>query len=628
MILLVAFLLVVAVVPLLRGQLTRLATVELRGTPLLLGATVVQAVITQLSVDVPRGVTEAAHLASYLLAGGFVWINRRLPWLWLAALGGASNFVVIVANGGVMPASAEALALAGRSGTGAEFANSALIDSPRLWFLGDVFAVPASWPLANVFSIGDVVLLVGAALLVHRIAGSRLPGPSRGGGDAGPTRSAGRLPLLRDNPDFRKLWLAGASSDLGDWTYSLAVIAVLALQGASATVFASLIGVQMLASSVVGIVGTPIVDRVDRVRLLALVNLAQAATVCTLLVREEPAVAHLIVVGGVLGALGALVRPATMASIPNLVREEECVVANGYVSAAFNVAVSLGPVIGAGMVSTWGARPAFLFNITSFILSAALIARIRRRHVPDEAVAAEEGWFGAATAGVRHITARPPLHGLVVLMAFVVLGAALRAPVEPRFILNHLGGSAGAIGALASLWGLGMVLGSTVAVAAGRRWPLEKVLVASVSVLAVCIVSSSWLALLAPVAVLWLVAGSANALGSVAYESLLQQRTPDHLRGRVFGAAEAVLDVTYLVGAVAAGVIGALVGSRVGVGIAGIAVLVAAAYGILVFLRRPAGSSPPQSSDVADPAARRSDRAAPLNHGAPGQVGVETSPSS
>ena len=598
MILLVAFVVVLATVPLLGGRLTRLATVELDGTRLLLAATVVQAVITQLRLDVPDGVVEAAHILSYLLAGGFVWANRRLPWLWLAALGGALNFVVIVANGGVMPASAEALALAGESGAGDDFANSALVESPRLWFLGDVFAVPESWPLSNVFSIGDVVLLAGAALLIHRIAGSRLPGGFGRRGDDG-LGAGGRLALLRDNADFRSLWLAGASSDLGDWTYSLAVIAVLALQGASATVFATLIAVQMLASSIVGVLGTPVVDRVDRIRLLAVVNLAQAATVSTLLVPDDPTVAHLVLVGGLLGGLGALVRPATMASIPTLVRQDELVSANGYVAAAFNVAVSLGPVIGAGVVSTWGARPAFLLNIGSFLLSAVLIARVRRRHVPA-AVGVEpvrERWFSEATAGLRHIARRPPLHGLVVLMVFVVLGAALRAPVEPRFIVNRLGGSAGAIGALASLWGLGMVLGSTLAAAAGRRWTLEKVLVASVGVLGLCVLSASWLALLAPVAVLWLVAGSANALGSVAYESLLQQRTPDRLRGRVFGAAEAVLDVTYLVGAVAAGAIGASLGSRTGMAVAGGAVLAAGVYGALVFLRRPALTSAPERAD-------------------------------
>lgn len=600
MILLVAFLLLVAAVPLLGGRLTRLATVQLHHPHLLLGATVVQAVITQLAVDVPVGVTRAAHVASYLLAGAFLWANRRLPWLWLATLGGALNFVAIVANGGVMPASDGAVALSGQATTGGGFANSAPVESPRLAFLGDVFAIPASWPLANVFSVGDVVLLVGGALVVHRIAGSRLPAPFRGRG-AVPGSPRGRGMLLRQNADFRRLWLAGASSDLGDWTYSLAVIAVLALQDAPATVFATLIAAQMLSSSAVGILGTPIVDRVDRARLLASVNLAQALTVSTLLLPAEPTVAHLVLVGAVLGGLGALVRPATMASIPNLVREEELVAANGYVAAAFNVAVSLGPVIGAGVVSTWGARPAFLLNVGSFLLSAVLITGIRRRHVPSEPAPSGERWSAAATAGLRHIAEHPPLRGLMLLMAFVVLGAALRAPVEPRFILNHLGGSAGAIGALASLWGFGMVLGSTVAVAAGRRWTLERVLVASVGVLALSIVGASWWPVLAPVAALWLLAGGANALGSVAYESLLQRRTPDRLRGRVFGAAEAALDVTYLVGALAAGALGAAVGSRVAVGIAGAAVLVAAAYGVLVFLRRPAevASSDPSSAAAA-----------------------------
>ena len=35
--------------------------------------------------------------------------------------------------------------------------NSGVLAAPRLAFLGDVFAIPAGWPLANVFSIGDVL---------------------------------------------------------------------------------------------------------------------------------------------------------------------------------------------------------------------------------------------------------------------------------------------------------------------------------------------------------------------------------------------------------------------------------------------------------------------------------------
>ena len=53
--------------------------------------------------------------------------------------------------------------MAGVSPPGNVFANSAYVANARLWFLGDVFAVPASWPFANVFSIGDVLIAVGAA---------------------------------------------------------------------------------------------------------------------------------------------------------------------------------------------------------------------------------------------------------------------------------------------------------------------------------------------------------------------------------------------------------------------------------------------------------------------------------
>ena len=55
-----------------------------------------------------------------------------------------------------------------------EFANSAVVADARLQFLGDVFATPTWLPLHNVFSIGDMILIVGVAVLVHVACGSRL----------------------------------------------------------------------------------------------------------------------------------------------------------------------------------------------------------------------------------------------------------------------------------------------------------------------------------------------------------------------------------------------------------------------------------------------------------------------
>jgi Family of unknown function (DUF5317) len=41
------------------------------------------------------------------------------------------------------------------------FQNSTVLVQPRLAFLGDVFFIPASWPLSNVFSVGDVLIALG-----------------------------------------------------------------------------------------------------------------------------------------------------------------------------------------------------------------------------------------------------------------------------------------------------------------------------------------------------------------------------------------------------------------------------------------------------------------------------------
>src|SRR3954470_18405322 len=62
-------------------------------------------------------------------------------------------------NGGVRPADKDAIASLAHTTAEGDFANSQVLAHPRLQFLGDVFATPASWPLHNVFSIGDIILV-------------------------------------------------------------------------------------------------------------------------------------------------------------------------------------------------------------------------------------------------------------------------------------------------------------------------------------------------------------------------------------------------------------------------------------------------------------------------------------
>ena len=122
----------------------------------------------------------AAHVLSYVAVACFVAANRDVPYVWLIALGGALNFAAIAANGGVMPADPHALAAAGLDPTTGAFANSAAVEHARLQLLGDIAWVPAAWPASNVFSIGDVAIVVGAWLSLHTVCGSRLALPRFG----------------------------------------------------------------------------------------------------------------------------------------------------------------------------------------------------------------------------------------------------------------------------------------------------------------------------------------------------------------------------------------------------------------------------------------------------------------
>jgi hypothetical protein len=75
-----------------------------------------------------------------------------------------------------MPASPSAMAGAGLN-LEPGFQNSTALAEPRLAFLGDVFYLPASWPLSNVFSVGDVLIALGVAWALHRTCRSRLAPP-------------------------------------------------------------------------------------------------------------------------------------------------------------------------------------------------------------------------------------------------------------------------------------------------------------------------------------------------------------------------------------------------------------------------------------------------------------------
>lgn len=165
---------------LLGGRLERLAEVRFRLAPLAFVALAIQIVLfSPLANGLSPTLARAVYVASTALVGIVILANVRLTGVPLVALGAALNLAAILANGGAMPAAPAALAALGM-GIGPN-TNSVVAERPALEQLTDVFALPAWLPMANVFSVGDVLIGIGVAIAIaaamRHTAGSDRPRP-------------------------------------------------------------------------------------------------------------------------------------------------------------------------------------------------------------------------------------------------------------------------------------------------------------------------------------------------------------------------------------------------------------------------------------------------------------------
>jgi len=157
------------------GRPSGLASIQLRWAPLIAIGFLSQVVLfTDVVASRIGDAGPAIYVVTTLMVGAAVLRNVALPGMPLIVLGALSNLVAILANGGYMPATTEAVASLGKHGPRAVYSNSSLVDAPNLAPLVDRFARPPWLPLANVFSIGDV--LIGVALIVLLVVTMRRAG--------------------------------------------------------------------------------------------------------------------------------------------------------------------------------------------------------------------------------------------------------------------------------------------------------------------------------------------------------------------------------------------------------------------------------------------------------------------
>jgi hypothetical protein len=186
----VIILAVIAVALLRGGSLLNFAAVRLRALPLVFAGFGLQLAIFPLFTEQPLipVATTAIYLLSMALLVGWAVLNRAVPGMPLVVAGVVMNTAAIAMNGGYMPVDPQAAEYAGRlaryAADGAPVLNNSLAtaEEVRLWLLTDIFPVPAGIPLANVFSLGDILLTTGIGVFCYRVI--------RGGEGATPTATA------------------------------------------------------------------------------------------------------------------------------------------------------------------------------------------------------------------------------------------------------------------------------------------------------------------------------------------------------------------------------------------------------------------------------------------------------
>jgi hypothetical protein len=163
---------------LIGGRLDRLGTVRFEWAWLAVAGLIVQILLFSPLVTgvIDTVVGAAIYVASTAAVLAAVLRNLHVTGMPLVALGAASNLAAVTANGGIMPTTNEALATAGLEPVDG-LSNSAVVADPALAPLTDILALPAWFPLANVFSIGDV--LIGIGIVVVIALGTRARGTER-----------------------------------------------------------------------------------------------------------------------------------------------------------------------------------------------------------------------------------------------------------------------------------------------------------------------------------------------------------------------------------------------------------------------------------------------------------------
>ena len=409
--------------------------------------------------------------------------------------------------------------------------------------------------------------------------------------------------LARDR-NFAVFWAGQTFSVLGDAVALIAIpLLVLDATGSLARMglVTALFGV---GSLIAGIAAGPLVDRLDRRRLMIRCDLGRAALyalvpLCWWLIGPQLWLVYVVTVVG--AAFGMLFGVAYITAVANLVDRDRLTEANGRLQATAAVAFVVGPML-AGLVSgRFGPTAAVGIDAATFLVSAASLTRVRLRRAAAVRPPAGVGEGGKPPpgrrqeflAGVRFLVDDPLFRTITLLMGVLAFVATGATDLFIFLLKDDFGQSDRGVGIVFGIAAVGSTLGGVLTPALRRRWGFGACFVGGFALEGLALLGAGFVPSVAGIAAVAALFTFAEGVRGIATMSLRQELTPDHLLGRVTAAFWTVFSVPGPLGAAAVTALGERIGVPAAFRLMGALVLLLAALAA----RGPARARFPTRSD-------------------------------
>jgi MFS family permease len=396
-------------------------------------------------------------------------------------------------------------------------------------------------------------------------------------------RKRAALILLRNNADFRLLFVAEIVSFCGDWFLFVALAGLVYDLTHSAALVTALYATLTVPFAMVAFIGGALADRYNRqILMISADTIRGVLALGFFFIHTASQVWVLFLLFGSISALGAVFGPAASAAIPNLVSREDLAAANVLGAATWGTMLAVGAAIGGLVVVAFGRGAGYVGDAVSFFLSAVLVLRIRGRFAePRVGEDRHPGLVEATKETLAYARKDRRVLALLAVKGGFGMGAGAIALLPVLALTVYHAGDRGT-GILYAFRGAGIVIGPFLVRPFIREDDLRTVFWGIA--FAFVIFGSSY-AVVAWMPVIWL-AGAFVLVGHLGggvqwtlSSYALQLIVPDRIRGRIFAFDEALISLTIAASATLAGWIADSVDVRlVMVGLAGVTLVFAAAW--------------------------------------------------